>query len=91
MKVGWSRELFTWAQYLFFTLVAATAGLLYQAAYDFDRANDLNDGIISCFAYSEVLKGSGVYYAWLLGLFLALCGVRFLILFVASRIGAKLP
>jgi hypothetical protein len=91
MKVNWRCELFTWAQYFFFSFVAATAALLYQAAYDFDRTNDLSDGIISCFAYREVLKGSGVYYGWLLGLFFTLSSVRFLILFVMIRTRVKLP
>jgi len=93
MKVKWGRELFTWVQYFLFSFAAATAALLYQAAHDFDRTNDLNDGLISCFTYSEVLKGSGVYYGWLLGIFLTLSAVRFFILFALSRVGAgvKLP
>lgn len=91
MKIDWSRELSTCAQYLLISFVAATAALLYQAADDFDRANILNDGIISDFAYSEVLKGAGMFYLWLLGAFLALSLLRLLILFALSRTQVEIP
>ena len=91
MKVNWSRELFTGALYFLFSFVAATAALSSHAAHDYGRANDLNDGLISCFAYSEVLKGAGVFYGWLPGSFIAFWAARFLILFAVSGGGTKLP
>ena len=91
MKVNWGRELITWAQYFCFSFVAATAGLLYQAAYDFERTYVPDDGMTSCFSYNAVLKESGVYYGWLLRLFLFFSAVRFLNLLAASRGGLKLP
>lgn len=71
--------------------MAATATLLYQAAYDFDRTNVLNDGLISDFSYSEVLKGAGMFYLWLLpGALLVLSLLRLLILFALSRMQAEI-
>jgi hypothetical protein len=75
--------------YLLFSIVAATVALISQAAAEHESMQ-LPEGISSTFQNAEVIKASGAYYCWFIGLFVTFSAVRLLILFVCSRDRSKL-
>ncbi len=90
MKVDWLRELSTCGMYLLFSIVATTVALISQAVA-VHESMQLPEGISSTFQSAEVIKASGVYYCWFIGLFVTFSAVRLLILFVCSRNPARIP
>ncbi len=84
MKVDWVREFSTLAQYLLFSIVAATVGLIFQAE-SYARSSPVPEGMTADFFRSDAIRNAPIFYNWLIIIMLGLGAARLIILFLTSR------